>query len=400
MLLVLATPGTLLESSAQIEGVLLNRVSGLGEQILVLQQGKHTFNAHLEEAKAASLDSVIEGSRLQLSGICAVQPDEQRTPTTFKVLLGSADDIVVLARPSWWTLEKVLWVLVCMALAIFGIAGWLVVLKRRVAKQTEEIKERLESEAAFEHRYGELVENANDIIYTVDLEGKLLSINRAGERVIGYSRDEFVGRNIAEILAPGKADRFRQTIESEAAGQATASYDLEIMTRDGRRLALEVSSWLIRDRGRPSCIQAIARDVTERKQGDEALRESEERYRDLVEHSHEFIATHDLEGRILSVNSWTGRVLGYDMDSLLQMNLRDLLVPEFRSDFDNYIASVAANGFARGMMQVQTSSGERRLWEYHNTLRTEGVAAPIVRGMAHDVTERLRAEEALRRSEE
>jgi len=55
---------------------------------------------------------------------------------------------------------------------------------------------------------------------------------------------------------------------------------------------------------------------------------------------------------------------------------------------------------ADGLMAVMTRTGQRRIWEYHNTLRTEGVPFPIVRGMAHDVTERRRAEEALKKSDE
>src|ERR1043166_9928271 len=80
-------------------------------------------------------------------------------------------------------------------------------------------------------------------------------------------------------------------------------------------------------------------------------------------------------------------------------DLRDALVPKFRERFDDYIADIQREGIARGLMVVGTRAGEERVWEYTNTLRTEGVAAPIVRGVAHDVTEQRRAEEAVRRSE-
>jgi two-component system, cell cycle sensor histidine kinase and response regulator CckA len=136
-----------------------------------------------------------------------------------------------------------------------------------------------------------------------------------------------------------------------------------------------------------------------RRRVEEALRESEDRYRDLVEHSHDLICTHDLEGRILSVNRTAAEALGYDREALLGRNIRDALPPEHRHEFDDYIAEIQKEGIARGLMTVRTRAGEKRVWEYTNTLRTEGVAAPIVRGVAHDVTERLRAEEALKKSE-
>ncbi len=122
------------------------------------------------------------------------------------------------------------------------------------------------------------------------------------------------------------------------------------------------------------------------------LRENEDWYRDLVEHSHDLLCIHDLHGRLLSVNPAPARVLGYSVEELLQIPMREMIAPEFRPQFDEYLRQVEQHGEARGFMLVLARSGERRIWEYHNTLRTEGVASPIVRGIAHDVTELKQAE--------
>lgn len=122
------------------------------------------------------------------------------------------------------------------------------------------------------------------------------------------------------------------------------------------------------------------------------LRENEDWYRDLVEHSHDLLCIHDLHGRLLSVNPAPARVLGYSVEELLQIPMREMIAPEFRPQFDEYLRQVEQHGEARGFMLVLSRSGERRIWEYHNTLRTEGVASPIVRGIAHDVTELKHAE--------
>ena len=135
---------------------------------------------------------------------------------------------------------------------------------------------------------------------------------------------------------------------------------------------------------------SILRDITKRKLAERALGESEDRYRDLVENSHDLICTHDLGGRVLSVNPWAARVLGYEPDALIGMNIRDGLTPEHRDEFEEYLRNITRDGFAKGVMLVRTANGDRRIWEYHNTLRTEG-ANPIVRGMAHDITERRQA---------
>ena len=120
--------------------------------------------------------------------------------------------------------------------------------------------------------------------------------------------------------------------------------------------------------------------------------------RDLVEHSQDLLCVHDLEGRFLLVNPLPARLLGYSVEEMLQKPMRDFLAPQFQEKFDVYLREIERSGEAHGLLRVVTRSGERRIWEYHNTLRTDGVPAPIVRGVAHDVTERVRAEKALRAS--
>jgi PAS domain S-box-containing protein len=140
-------------------------------------------------------------------------------------------------------------------------------------------------------------------------------------------------------------------------------------------------------------------EIQERLRMEQALRESESRYRDLVESSEDLIATHDFHGRILSVNPAPAKQLGYEVSDLLKMNLQDLLAPRARDEFPAFIERVRSTGSDRGRMIVLTRSGEERTWEYSSTLRSEGVSSPIVRGMARDITEKVRAEEALSLSE-
>jgi PAS domain S-box-containing protein len=132
---------------------------------------------------------------------------------------------------------------------------------------------------------------------------------------------------------------------------------------------------------------------------EQLLRESEDRYRDLVEHSTDLICTHNLQGRLLSVNELPAKLLGYSREELLDKPMRDFLLPEARAQFDESLLNIQRDGFVKGLMVVLAKTGEPRIWEYHNTLRTEGVTEPIVRGIAHDVTERKRAEKELRKAQ-
>ena len=131
-----------------------------------------------------------------------------------------------------------------------------------------------------------------------------------------------------------------------------------------------------------------------------ALHDNEDWYQDLVEHSHDLLCVHDLAGRLLSVNPAPARALGYTVEELLQIPMRDLVPPEFRPQFDGYLSEIERTGESRGLLAVMTRSGQRRIWQYYNTLRTDGVGAPIVRGIAHDVTEQMRTEKLLRETGE
>ncbi|MGE0453208.1 MAG: PAS domain S-box protein [Vicinamibacteria bacterium] len=119
---------------------------------------------------------------------------------------------------------------------------------------------------ASEERYRGLFENANDIVYTHDPSGRVTSFNRAGEAITGYTRDEVLGTDILQLVAPEQRSLAGQMIESKLAGaEAATTYELEIVTRDGRRVPLEVSSRLVLADGRPVGVQGMARDVSERK---------------------------------------------------------------------------------------------------------------------------------------
>ena len=165
---------------------------------------------------------------------------------------------------------------------------------------------------------------------------------------------------------------------------------------DGTLLWLEESGRATFDGdGKMVRLVGMTADITERKRAESALKESEDRYRDLVEHSQDLMCTHDLKGRLLSVNPAVARALGYEVGELLQMSVPDLLAPRGRALFDQFVAEIRTDGVSAGLMRVITRAGEERIWEYHNTLRTEDVPEPIVRGMAQDVTDRKRAEKAL-----
>jgi two-component system cell cycle sensor histidine kinase/response regulator CckA len=236
-----------------------------------------------------------------------------------------------------------------------------------------------------------------DLIALLDEDYRIVRVNRALAERLGLQAGECVGLTCYKAIhgmdkPPDICPYMNGLLDGK---EHVAELALERLGGD-----FLVTHSPLRDvSGRPVGSAIVARDITARKQAEEALRESEDRYRDLVEHSEDLICTHDLEGRILSLNEPPAKVLGYTRSEILGMKLQDILAPEVRHECDEYLARIQRVGAAQGLMLVQSKSGDKRLWEYHNTLRTEGVATPIVRGLAHDITERKRAEEALRESQ-
>ncbi len=134
-----------------------------------------------------------------------------------------------------------------------------------------DVSVRLEAERALreaEERYRELFENANDIIYTHDLEGCFTSLNKAGERITGYSRDEAMALSVADVLGPESRAQAQEMIVRKLGGDDTSRYELSIRAKDGHAIPVEVNTRLILKDGQPVGIQGIARDITERRQAE------------------------------------------------------------------------------------------------------------------------------------
>ena len=146
--------------------------------------------------------------------------------------------------------------------------------RRRGREENQQAQKALQEN---EERYRELFENANDIIYTHDLAGNFTSLNRSGEKITGYPREEAARMNIVDVLAPEYLATARQMLAQKTDDKAATVYELEIVTKEGRRVRLEVSTRLIYHDGKPIGVQGVGRDLTERKRSEEALAQQSER---------------------------------------------------------------------------------------------------------------------------
>lgn len=171
-----------------------------------------------------------------------------------------------------------------------------------------------------EERYRDLIENAQDIIYSQDLEGNYLSSNKAGEDITGYTLDESLRMNLKDIIAPEYLEKAREMMSRKLAGDTLTAYELELIAKDGHRVSVEVNTRLVIENGKPVGIQGIARDITERKRAETELRQLAA----AVEETADSIVITDKQGNIQYVNPAFERVTGYAKDEVLNQNPRFL----------------------------------------------------------------------------
>jgi len=241
-----------------------------------------------------------------------------------------------------------------------------------------------------EARLRDLFENASDIIYVHDLDGNYISINRAGERIFGYSKEEVLKLNMSQIVAPEHIDVIKRQLRRKLRGKEKLTvYEVNCLRKDGGHLTLEVNSSILEQNGEPIAIQGIARDITDRKRSEEAIRRSEERYRDLFENANDLIYSHDLDGRFTSFNRAGESITGYTRDEILQMNIADLVCEEFLKSATTMTPRLDENDLGATVeIEILSKTGERLTLDLSTRMIVIDGLPVGVQGIARDVTER------------
>lgn len=169
----------------------------------------------------------------------------------------------------------------------------------------QDISERKKAEEALresEERYRELFENSKDAIYVHDMSGRYISVNHAAEKLSGYTREELIGRHFSSLVTPEYARQVREQLcrKLETSGETT--YEVELITKQGHRIPVEVSSRLIVEQGLPIGVQGCVRDISERKRSQEASRTYSRRVLEAQEAERRRISLelHDQVGQILT----------------------------------------------------------------------------------------------------
>jgi two-component system cell cycle sensor histidine kinase/response regulator CckA len=272
-----------------------------------------------------------------------------------------------------------------------------------------DVTERLLAEQTLresETRYRELFENASDLIATVDLDSRLTSVNAAFVRALGYSREELIGRPLNDFvpaewharLGTARAVKFDE-------GLVATVYEHELLAKDGHRIWVEVASRVIEESGRPVGVEAICRDVSDRRQSELDLRAAEVRYRTLVERLPLVTYTEPLNASSAAyISPQIARLVGYSAEEW-----------EGSSDFFSRVLHPDDRERVLAEFDAMHRSGEPLDIEYRLIAQDGQVVwihdgAVVVhddngknlyaQGYMLDITERRRSEEALKESQE
>ncbi|HWF17809.1 MAG TPA: PAS domain S-box protein [Verrucomicrobiae bacterium] len=263
----------------------------------------------------------------------------------------------------------------------------------------EDITKHQRAEEAY-LQYAAIFEFSNDAIVSQTFDGIIFNWNPAAERVYGYSASEANGRSISIILPPEREDELSQILERIKRGERVDNIETTRVRKEGTLIHVSVTTSPIKDlAGKIIGASTISRDITERKQAEAALRESEENYRKLVELAPDGILI-QCEGKYVYLNSAALEIFGaHSPKQVLGKSILDVVHPDYhetiRANVTKLIAGKDVPLHEEKLIRVDGS-----------VVDVEATAIPFVyRGkpafqvVVRNITERKRAEEALRHSE-
>ena len=271
---------------------------------------------------------------------------------------------------------------------------------RRIAGIVQDITERKQAGEALlesEKRYRTLFDHSMDAIVLTDPSGggKILSVNPAACRMLGWSEVELIGKGRDIMFDP--KDPALSTLLDERANSGSARAQLTYRRKDGITFPGEVSTASFTDSNGEFRTVSIIRDITRRKQAEEALRESEEKYRSIVETANEGIIIVDAEAKIAYVNNKMAEMLGYSREDIIGKSPRDFTDEEGKTVFEMNLKK-RRQGINESHEFRFISKGGLPLWTLVNSKSLFDKDGKFIgsMNMLTDITKRKEAETKLR----
>jgi len=256
-----------------------------------------------------------------------------------------------------------------------------------------------------EEQYRQLVENASDVIVETDASGYIQFINPACERLIGYTTDECVGKHYLDFIRSDFHKEFARATGRQFVKKTPSIYfEAALIRKDGGEVWIGQNIKLLRDGDTPLGFHAVARDITEIRRAEDALRKSEEQYRQLVENASDIIYETDASGYFRYLNPAAEKNCGYSINEFIGKHYMDFIPKRYH----NELARLVGRQFVKKIPTISheipmiTKDG-REVWLWQSVSLIFDNDTDTVTGfrvVARDITEKKQAEDALKESEE
>jgi PAS domain S-box-containing protein len=271
---------------------------------------------------------------------------------------------------------------------------------RRETAEREKAERSLKQERDFTNA---VIDTAGALVVVMDPEGRILRFNRAAEQLSGYSLAEVKNRLLWDLglIPPEDVPGVKQAFE-----QLKGNHSLFLNRHENfwrtKQGALRLISWsntaLINAAGEVEFVIGTGIDITDRKRAELALKESEERYRDLFENATDLIQSVDAEGRFLYVNRAWKETLGYDETQIQQMRVFDIIHPDYRQHCQMLFQRLMAGELLENVETAFVTANGETVWVEGNVnCRFEDGVMVATRGIFRNITERKKAAEELER---
>jgi len=248
-----------------------------------------------------------------------------------------------------------------------------------------------------EEKYRSLVENVKLGVFrsTLGSTDKFLEVNQAMEEITGYSREELLRMNVCDLFM--NPEERESVLEEMALVKGRIAKELNFKKKDGTKIVVLDTKALVRDsNGELLYFDGILEDITERKQAEEALRESEERYRNLFDSTTDIVQSVAPDGNFIYVNKAWFKTLGYTEAELSKLNMCNIIHPESLKYCQEKLARVMAGEYISNIQATfMTKDGRSIQVEGSESPRIIGGSVIATQCFLHDVTERKKMEEQL-----